>query len=75
MGKARRIYTDKTHDIHEADLAYLAACHRVYAELAGEDWAGAWVPVSCIEDCDSLRTPEAIGSDVIRGLRNAGVLA
>ena len=75
MGKARRVYTDKTHDIHEADLSYLAACHRVYAELAGEDWAGAWVPVSCIEDRDSLRAPEAIGVDVINGLQNAGILA
>lgn len=74
MGKARRVYTDKTHDIHEADLAYLAACHRAYAELSGEDWAGAWVPVACIDDQETLRTPEAIGSDVVKGLRMAGLL-
>ena len=74
MGKARRVYTDKTHDIHEADRSYLAACHRVYAELAGEEWSGTWVPVACIENQDTLRAPEAIGGDVIRGLREAGVL-
>ena len=75
MGKARRVYTEKTHDIHEADLNYLAACHRVYAELAGEDWTGAWVPVACIEEHGTLRTPGSIGSDVVKGLQNAGVLA
>lgn len=75
MGKSRRVYTEKTHDIHEADLEYLAACHRVYSGLAAEDWVGAWIPVACVSDRETLRDPEAIGADVVTGLQRVDLLS
>jgi len=61
--KNARDYTDKTHDIQEADIAHLEAASRVYDELARQPH---WVRVECLDAATgSLRSPEAIHDEIL----------
>ncbi|HVB85930.1 MAG TPA: thymidylate kinase [Candidatus Dormibacteraeota bacterium] len=61
--KNARDYTDKTHDIQEADLAHLEAASRVYDQLAQQ---ANWVRIECLDaSSGSLRSPEAIHGEVL----------
>lgn len=61
-GKEARGYTDKRHDLQEADLAHLAEAALVYDELARQ---GAWVSIECWDGASqSLRSIEAIHREV-----------
>jgi dTMP kinase len=61
--KNARDYTDKTHDIQEADLAHLEAASRVYEQLARQSH---WVRIECQDAATgSLRSPEAIHNEIL----------
>ncbi len=61
--KNARDYTDKKHDIQEADIAHLEAASRVYDELARQPH---WVRVECFDAAkNALRSPESIHSEVV----------
>jgi len=45
--KAKRNYTEKTHDIHEVDTELLKRTEQVYLSLAEED---DWAKISCITE-------------------------
>lgn len=61
--KNARDYTDKTHDIQEADLAHLEAASRVYDQLAQQSH---WVRIECVDaSSGSLRSPEAIHQETL----------
>ncbi len=61
--KNARDYTDKTHDIQEADLAHLEAASRVYDQLAQQPH---WVRIECLDAVSgSLRSPEAIHNEIL----------
>lgn len=61
--KNAREYTDKSHDIQEADLAHLEAASRVYDQLARQPH---WVRVECLDAASgSLRSPEAIHREIL----------
>ena len=61
--KNARDYTDKTHDIQEADLAHLEAASRVYDQLAQQP---NWVRIECLDTATgSLRSPEEINSEIL----------
>jgi dTMP kinase len=64
--KNARDYTDKTHDIQEADLAHLEAASRVYDELAQQPH---WVRIECVDAATgSLRSPEAIHKEILAAI-------
>ncbi len=58
--KAKRSYTDKVSDLHEADSGYLGACRRFYRELADQGFAAPWLVVPVADDQGRLRPPDAI---------------
>lgn len=61
--KKVRSYTDKKHDIQEADLAHLEAASRVYGELSRQPH---WLRVECLDAAKgALRSPESIHSEVL----------
>ena len=61
--KAARDYTNKTHDIQEADLAHLEAASRVYDQLAQQPH---WVRIDCFDAArGALRSPESIHAEVL----------
>lgn len=61
--KNARDYTDKTHDIQEADLAHLEAASRVYDQLAQQ---ANWVRIECVDTTSgSMRPPEAIHQEML----------
>jgi dTMP kinase len=61
--KSARDYTDKRHDIQEADLAHLEAASRVYDQLAQQPH---WIRVDCFDaEKNLLRSPESIHAEVI----------
>jgi len=61
--KNARDYTDKTHDIQEADLAHLEGASRVYDQLAQQP---NWVRIECVEaGSGALRSPQAIHQEVV----------
>ncbi len=60
--KEARAYTDKRHDLQEADLDHLAEAAFVYDELARQN---AWVSIECWDPVSqSLRSMEAIHREV-----------
>ena len=58
--KAKRSYTDKAADLHEADVAYLGACRRLYCELADRSFVAPWQVVPVVDAAGELRPPDAI---------------
>lgn len=61
--KSARDYTDKKHDIQEADLAHLEAASRVYDQLAQQPH---WVRVECFDAArNALRSPESIHAEIL----------
>lgn len=61
--KNARDYTDKKHDIQEADLGHLEAASRVYDQLAQQP---NWVRVECFDAAhNSLRSPESIHAEIL----------
>lgn len=60
-GKARRAYTEKAADLHEADAAYLEQVAGVYAALAREQ--PHWRRIDCLAE-GKLRTVEDIAAEV-----------
>ncbi len=61
--KNAREYTDKKHDIQEANLAHLEAASRVYDELSRQP---NWVRVECFDAThNALRSPESIHNEVL----------
>ncbi len=62
--KKPRSYTDAAADLHEANVAYLAACRDVYTVLADRQHGSRWVAIDCVNEKGDVRTPEAIHGDV-----------
>jgi dTMP kinase len=61
--KAARDYTEKKHDIQEADLDHLAAAAKLYDDLAKQP---NWVRVECYDAAtQALRKPEAIHEEIL----------
>ncbi len=61
--KIPRDYTDKKHDIQEADLAHLEAASRVYDQLARQPH---WIRVECLDAAgNTLRSPESIHEEIL----------
>jgi dTMP kinase len=61
--KNARDYTDKKHDIQEADLAHLEAASRVYDQLAQQP---NWIRLECFDIAgDTLRAPESIHHEIL----------
>ncbi len=58
--KAKRSYTDKVSDLHEADIGYLGACRQFYRELADQRFVAPWLVVPVVDDQGRLRPPHAI---------------
>lgn len=59
--KEKRSYTDKTHDIHEADIDLLKRTEKVYLELSKEP---NWVKVDCIKE-DRLMSIKEIHKKIL----------
>jgi len=71
--KNAREYTDKTHDIQEADLAHLEAASRVYDQLAQQ---ANWLRIECVEPAGgSLRSPQEIHDEVLAAVEAHTALA
>ncbi len=62
--KAKRSYTDKVSDLHEADSGYLGACRRFYRELADQRFGAPWLVVPVVDEAGELRPPDAIADQV-----------
>jgi len=61
--KNTRDYTDKKHDIQEADLAHLEAASRVYDELSQQPH---WVRIECFDAVqNALRSPQSIHGEIL----------
>src|SRR5581483_7766849 len=61
--KAARVYTEKRHDLQEADVEHLQAAADVYDELAGQP---NWRSIECWDAAaGGLRSPEAIQQEVL----------
>lgn len=61
--KAKRSYTDKAADLHEANHSYLATCDAIYREIARKGFGAPWVTVSVLDAAGGLRPPDEIASD------------
>ena len=57
--KDKRIYTEQTRDIHEADRDYLSRVSEVYGKLA-ETGGDGWLTINPLDDLGILRRPEDI---------------
>jgi len=66
--KSARSYTEKTADLQEADLAYLAAVRQVYRDLALD--GSVWRIVPCVK-AGRLRTIEEIGEEIFEIVQTA----
>lgn len=72
--KNARVYTDKTHDIHEADFNYLDRVNRfyrndlsnLYADCLGLD-RSRYITVKCSDE-NGLRSFDCIVSDILKSL-------
>ena len=69
--KKPRSYTAAAADLHEENVAYLAACREVYTTLARRQHGSRWVAVECVDAGGVLRAPEAIHAAVWEALRAA----
>ena len=67
--KKPRSYTDAAADLHEKNVAYLAACREVYTTLARRQHGSRWIAVACVDAGGGLRDPEAIHTAVWEALR------
>jgi len=63
--KAKRTYTEKTHDIHEVDTELLKRTEQVYLSLAEED---GWIKLSCTKD-GTLLSIEEIHEQVYKKIK------
>jgi len=61
--KDKRDYTDKTHDIHEADMDYQGRVKLAYEELCAL-FPDRYVPIECTDMDGHMRTREAIQLDI-----------
>lgn len=61
--KNARDYTNKKHDIQEADLAHLEAASRVYDQLAQQP---NWIRIECFDAANNaMRSPESIHNEIL----------
>ena len=61
--KASRAYTEKRHDIQEADVQHLEAASQVYEKLSRQP---NWATIDCWDaSANSLRSPESIHQDIL----------
>jgi dTMP kinase len=61
--KATRTYTDKRHDIQEADVEHLEAAAQVYGQLSRQP---NWASIECWDAAaNALRSPESIHADIL----------
>ena len=67
--KKPRSYTAAAADLHEKNVAYLAACRDVYTTLATRQHGSRWITIDCTDDAGAVRPPEAIHADVWEALR------
>jgi dTMP kinase len=68
--KNARDYTDKKHDIQEADLAHLEAASRVYDELSRQPH---WLRIECFDAAkNTLRSPESIHTEILSAVEAQG---
>lgn len=61
--KDARSYTDKTHDIHEADMDYQERVKLAYEELC-ELYPDKYTPIICVDGSGNMRSREAIQLDI-----------
>ena len=61
--KAARNYTEKSHDLQEADRSYLDGVRQAYLELSRRH-PGSWRVISCLLE-SRLRTVEEIGEELL----------
>jgi dTMP kinase len=61
--KAARNYTEKSHDLQEADRNYLEGVRQAYLELSRRH-PDAWQVVSCLQE-SGLRTVDEIGEELL----------
>lgn len=61
--KGQRGYTEKTHDIHEADSEYQERVKLAYEELC-ELFPHRYTPIECTDMNGKMRTREAIQQDI-----------
>jgi dTMP kinase len=61
--KSAREYTNKSHDLQEADMAHLQAAAEVYDQLAGQPH---WLKIDCFDaGAGTLRAPAEIHEEVL----------
>lgn len=63
-----RSYTDKKHDIHEADLNHLKRAVATYTELC-QTFPDVFVPIYCTED-NKLRSIDTIQQEIRTAIEN-----
>jgi dTMP kinase len=61
--KAARDYTDRTADLHEADLTYLERVRRCYLALASQ--RSDWRIVHGLTEQGALRTMDDVGTEIL----------
>ena len=67
--KKPRSYTDAAADLHEKNLAYLAACRDVYTTLARRQHGSRWIAIDCTDAAGVVRAPQTIHAAVWEALR------
>lgn len=64
--KQAREYTDRKHDLQEADVAHLEAASAVYDDLTRQ---ANWVKIECFDAAtDHLRSPETIHKEILAAI-------
>lgn len=66
--KSTRAYTDAKQDLHEENVAFLAAAAEVYRMLAERAYTAPWARVAVIDEAGNLRPPEAIAEEAWRAI-------
>jgi dTMP kinase len=61
--KQARNYTEKSHDLQEADRSYLEGVRQTYLELSRRH-PGSWRVISCLQE-SRLRTVDEIGDEML----------
>mgnify|MGYP000138506721 CR=1 FL=1 len=61
--KAKRSYTESTHDLHESDTEYQARVLLVYKELC-EMFPDKYIPIECTDADGNMRSEDEIQKDI-----------
>ncbi len=70
LAKDKRTYTDKKQDLHEEDQTYLERTYLEFKNLCKEN---KWLHIQC-RLRGKVREPNEISLDIIRGLKERGIL-